>query len=455
MSENPQLSRLAGRLAGELCLPGSSGYERATTPRNATARQEPAAVAVVAGPEDVAACVRFAADAGLRVTMQATGHGAAGSRGTDTLLVDTHRLSSVEVDAERRVARVGAGVPWRALQEAAAPHGLLGLSGTAPDVGVAGYTFYGGIGWLTRPYGLASASLRAVDFVDGRGDRRRADAENESEALWAFRGGGGVGFATAVELDLFPVEELTAGYALWPAEHAEGVFSAWGEAVTGWGPSLSTTVSVLHLPDTPDAPGGLGGRPVAYLGAATVDPDQARSVEELLDGLPPAAGNTFGPCSAGRLSGIHLDPPAPTPALGEGRWLMAGAGSRAAGILTACGTGPDSPLQEVEMRHVALGNPDGGGVPGALTAPPEDFMLHAVGAVTDDASRAAVEQGHRTLLHAARPVDTGRSVASFQDGRTSAPDALDKAARERLGGIVAAYDPGRVFAVPRPLTRSP
>lgn len=453
MSVSSQLSSLESRLNGELCLPGSQGYDRATTPNNTTAQQEPAAVAAVADAEDVFACVRFAASNGLRVAMQATGHGAAGVVGTDTLLVDTSRLDDIEVDADRRVARVGAGVSWGALHDVSAPRGLLGLSGSAPDVGVAGYTFYGGIGWMVRPHGLASASLRAVEFVDGNGERRRADAEQEQEALWAFRGGGGVGLATAVEFDLFPFDHLMAGYILWPAEHAREVFSAWGEAVTGWGPALSSDVSVLHLPDTPDAPGGLGGQPVVYLGAATVDPEQARDVEELLEGLPPSAISTFGPCDATRLASIHLDPPVATPGLGEGRWLTADAGTHAADILTACGTGLDSPLEELELRHVALGNP--GDAPGALTVPSGDFLLHAVGGAPDDESREAVEEGIRTVLDAARPVDTGYSDAAFRDGRTSAPDALDAASRDRLRGIETTYDPDRVFAIPRPLTRNP
>lgn len=455
MSAPLRFSRLKGRLDGELCLPGSQEYDRATTPNNTTARQEPAAVAVVGSAEDVAACVRYAVEAGLHVTVQATGHGAAGRVGADTLLVDTHRLDGVAVDAERRVARVGSGVPWRALQEAAWQHGLLGLSGTAPGVGVAGYTFYGGVGWLTRPHGFASASLRSVDFVDGTGERRRADEEHEPEALWAFRGGGGVTIATAVELDLFPVESLTAGYVIWPAGRAEEVFSAWGEATARWGSALSTAVSVLRLPDTPDAPGNLGGQPVAYLGAATVDPDQARDIEELLGGLPSPAANTLGSCDANRLSGIHLDPPVPVPALGEGRWLTKEAGARAAQILTAPGTGPDSPLVLAELRHVGLEDGGGSGVPGALTAPPGDFLLQAVGDTPDKESRSAVEEGHNTLLGAARTVDTGRRAAAFRVGRTSAPDALDVASRARLREVEAIYDPGQVFSVPRPLAGRP
>ena len=89
-----------------------------------------------------------------------------------------------------------------------------------------------------------------------------------------------------------------------------------------------------------------------------------------------------------------------------------------------------------------------------MTAPPGDFLLHAVGDAPDDQSRAAIEEGQRTLLDTARPVDIGRSEASFQDGRTSAPDALDATSRDRPREIEATYDPGQVFAIPKSLTKS-
>lgn len=86
MSAAPRLSRLERLLDGELCLSGSRGYDRATTPKNKTAHQEPAAVAVVESAEDVTACVRSASEIGLRVTMQAIGHGAADTRRDDLRL---------------------------------------------------------------------------------------------------------------------------------------------------------------------------------------------------------------------------------------------------------------------------------------------------------------------------------------------------------------------------------
>lgn len=133
MSAAPSVSRLADRMDGEMCMPGSPGYDRATTPNNSTTRQEPAAVAVVEGADDVSACVLYSAEADLRVTMQATGHGAAGDLGADTLLVDTHRLDEIEVGAGaprtrwRPLRATGSAelwrpTPWTSLQPPPSPH---------------------------------------------------------------------------------------------------------------------------------------------------------------------------------------------------------------------------------------------------------------------------------------------------------------------------------------------
>lgn len=154
----------------------------------------------------------------LTVVPQATGHGAGAPAHDGVVLFDTSRLTDVSIDPESRVAVVGAGATWSAVNAAAERHGLLGLAGSAPSVSVSGYTFGGGIGWLVRPHGLASGSLLAVHYVDGIGHYRTAaddaDDDVDREAMWAFRGSGGVGIAHTVEFDLFPAPDLHAGAML-------------------------------------------------------------------------------------------------------------------------------------------------------------------------------------------------------------------------------------------------
>lgn len=444
------VDNLAGALGSALRRPGDRGYDEATRPRNATAEQHPVAVVAATGIDDVRRAVHAAADAGLAVAVQATGHGAGGTLGDDVLLIDSTGMGVITVDPSARTARVGAGAVWADVNAAAAPHGLLGLAGTAPDVGVVGYTLAGGVGWLTRPHGLASASLRRVEFVDGEGEPQVADEQQNSEALWAFRGAGGVGIVTAVEIDLVKVEDLWAGYQLWPIDQAEAVVAAWGAALEEIDETLTSAIGFLMAPDAPTVPEALRGHRVVHLSAASVSGEAGLApLERALRAAPEPAIDTTGPCDAKRLAGIHLDPPAAVPAVGDGRWLTAATPRHALNILGAHGRGDRAPLAEMEIRHTATAV--GSDADGAMTGPPGPFLLHVVGPAPTATDRPAVEQAIDVVRDAAEPVDTGRAAASFRDGQTTAPGALGPEASQRLQALRRGYDPHGRIRRPRPV----
>ena len=430
---------LPQRSRGTLVVPGDAAYQAATTPRNATAHQAPGVVVLASTAEHVADAVIAAAETGMTVTPQATGHGAAGDLDSRTVLIDTSKLDAVAIDPDRRTARVGAGATFGRIDEAAFRHGLLAPGGTAPDVAVAGYTALGGVGWLTRPHGLASASLLAVEVVDGSGRRIRPGDDRYDEVLWSWRGGGGAGIAVSMELALHPAADLRAGYLLWPAEDAETVMTGWGRAVRDFHPALTTAVGLLDAPDAPTVPERLRGHPVVHLSAATVVGAAGEdSLRRFLATMPTPAIDTVGPCDADRLATIHLDPPAPVPALGEGRWLTEAAADRVHAILTAAGIGADSPLGEVEMRHIAS---PASAVPGAVTTCPGPLVLHATGGVPDADARDRVRRALGAVVSAAAAADSGFGSTAFRDGRSEAPDALPQQVAQRVAAIRRAVDP--------------
>lgn len=445
MNGSAALDLFRSQMPGKVSEPGDDAYQRATSPRNTVAHQAPALVVTASDASDVAAAVRCASQAGLSAVVQASGHGAAPDLGNDNVLVDTSHLDAIEIDARQRVVRAGAGATFGQINQRAYEHGLLAPAGTAPDVAVVGYTVFGGVGWLTRPHGMASASLLSVDVVDGSGRSFTATDREYEDVLWAYRGGGGVGIATAVEMRLYDAADLWGGYVLWPVDDARTVLTAWGRGLTSLHPSLTSAIGLLHAPDAPTIPESLRGSVVVHLSAASVAGASAgRSLEALLDQLPEPAMNTLGRCDATRLAGIHLDPPAAVPGYGEGRWLTIAAAEHAFDILAAAGTDPGSALNEVELRHLAAPRSD---VPGAETSCPGEILLHATGEGTDAAARNRTQEALDRVLAAARPFDTGHSAASFRDGHGSAPDGLAPAARERLAAIRQNVDPSGVIAV--------
>src|SRR6476646_7496100 len=185
----------------------------------------PAAVALPRDVSDVIAAVDYARANGLRVAPQATGHNAdAHGALDDTLLVDVRELQEVSIDARARRVRVGAGVKWQRVSPLLSEHGLAGLHGSSPDVGVAGYSLGGGMGWLARTHGLQTNSLTAIELVTPDGELVRTDADNDPELFWALRGGGGnFGIVTALEFRLYPITEVYAGFMIWDWSEAARV----------------------------------------------------------------------------------------------------------------------------------------------------------------------------------------------------------------------------------------
>ena len=238
-------------------------WDQARSAWNLSVDQQPAAIGIPRTTEEVLALVRFAGERGMRVAPQATGHGAAclGSL-EDSLLLRTTKMRSVRVDPRSRAAWAQAGALWTDVTALAGGHGLAALAGSAPDVGVIGYTLGGGLSWLGRRYGLAANSIARAEVVTGDGRLLHVDADREPELFWALRGGGGsYGVVTALEFDLYPVSAVYAGAMLWPtAARRRGPR---GLELTGWPRSPDEVTSVgrlLRIPPMPDLPPALSGR---------------------------------------------------------------------------------------------------------------------------------------------------------------------------------------------------
>lgn len=172
---------------GPVHLPGQNAYDELRRSLNPAVDARPALVAEAYGAADVRAALLAARAHGVPFAVQSTGHGthAAGDGG---VLVRTSPMVSVLVDPVRRTARVGPGARWSAVLAAAAPFGLAPLSGSAPSVGVTGYTLGGGLGWLARKHGFAADSVVRADVLLADGRHVTASAGSHPELFWALRG---------------------------------------------------------------------------------------------------------------------------------------------------------------------------------------------------------------------------------------------------------------------------
>src|SRR4051794_12737897 len=344
------LDTLRELCGGAVCLPGDDGYDAARSGFNLALDQRPAAVAYPATAEEVAALVRCARAAGLRVAAQSTGHNA-GPLGdlSETLLLKTSGMHGVEIDRERRVARAGAGVLWGDVVEAAAPHGLVALHGSSPTVGVAGYSLGGGMGWLARSHGLQANSLTAIELVTAEGEWVRTDADHDPELFWALRGGGGnFGIVTALEFRLYEITEIHAGFMVWDWSEAARVLPVYARWAVDAPDHVTTSFRIMQLPPLPEIPEPIRGRSIVIIdGAVQGDP----AVLEPLRALGPEI-DTFATIPAPALVRLHQDPEEPMPFTSETALIDELPQAAIDMRIRMAGPKSGSPLAGVELRQI-------------------------------------------------------------------------------------------------------
>ena len=421
-------------------------WDAARVPWNIAVDQRPEVIAVASSADDIVAAVRFARDNGLDVRVQGTGHGACGDL-EGAILIDTSSLTGVEIDAERRIARVEAGALWSDVAGPAAEHGLAGLWGSSGGVGVVGYTLGGGMGLLGRRHGFAADSVLAVELVTADGEHRRVDRESDPELFWALRGGGGnFGAVTALEFRLHAIDEVYAGNLFWPLEQAREVllaYSAWTETAPD---TVTSSIRLLRLPPIPVVPEPLRGRSFVSIVAGVIgDEAVGAAVIAPLRAIAPPYLDTFAPMPAAGLAEVAGDPLDPVPSMST-HALIDGLPSEAVDALLAV-AGPDTetPLLQVELRQLgaALSSPapDGGAI-GALDA---GFALFAVGLPMAPGHAEAIAASLAGVQRAMAPWSTPRRYYNFTDTEVNGASLHAPDAHTRLAGVRRRLDPNGLF----------
>ena len=448
------LDALGVRLDGDLVRPGDPEWDFARQAWHLAVDQRPAAVVRTASVQDVIETVDAARHLGLRVAPQGTGHNAAPLGPLDeTILLKTSAMRGVSINPATRIARVEAGALWMDVVPVAYEHGLTALSGSAPDVGVVGYTLGGGLSWHGRSLGLAANHVTAIEVVTADGLHRRVDADHDPELFWALRGGGGsFAIVTALEFRLFEFTSVQAGVLFFPIERAGEVLHAWREWVQTVPDEVTSVGRMLRFPPLPDLPPFLSGQSFVVV-EATMRVSQADADELLapLRAMGPAI-DTFRETPTSELGQLHMDPPGPVPAAGDGMLLTGLPYEAVEATLAACGPAVDSPLLSMEFRHLggALtpGAPDGGAVSGIDGA----FAVFAVGITPTPEAGVAVRAAVDAVQTRLAPWSTGHVYLNFAERHKAGTALFGADTYHRLQQVKSTYDPADLIRSNHPVT---
>lgn len=465
---------LAKGLDGTLVRPGDRDYDAARTlfnPRFDAVR--PAGVAYCARPEDVQSCLAFARRHGVPVAVRSGGHSYAGWSSGPGLVVDVQRMASVSLSGG--TATIGAGAKLIDVYGRLTARGRTVPAGSCPTVGVAGLVLGGGIGVVSRAYGVTSDSLTGARIVTADGRTREVDATRDPDLFWALRGGGNAQFGVVTELRMrtHAAPECTTFFLRWPWSRAAAVVREWQR----WAPTAPDGIwANLHLA----AP--VGGRPgsVRVGGLALTG---RRDLENRLDRLAGAIGaapasesirtrpfmdamKVMGGVSGWSIAQAHQKGSLPgrTP---QGRVARESYAARSDFYTRPV---PAAGVKALIARVEQLARLTGGGAgsialdamggaanrvrPGGTAFVHRDALFLAQYIVSwPDRAPAATVARHRAWLDATydvmRPWASGRAYQNYTDpALRDWRRAYYGANIDRLVKVKAAYDPGRLFRHP-------
>jgi hypothetical protein len=251
-------------LRGELIRPGDVEYDAARRVHNGMIDRYPRLIARCRDVADVMTALAFGRAHGLTVAVRSGGHSAAGL-GTvdDGLVIDLSPMKGITVDPIARTVHVESGCTWGDVDHATHAFGMATPSGFVSTTGVGGLTLGGGIGHLSRAYGLTIDSLLAADLVLADGSAVTASPDEHPDLFWAIRGGGGnFGIVTSFLFRLHPVDTVYAGPMIWPISRAAELLRWYRDFIPQAPEDLSGFFAFLNVPPGPPFPEALWTRTV-------------------------------------------------------------------------------------------------------------------------------------------------------------------------------------------------
>jgi FAD/FMN-containing dehydrogenase len=451
-----QLNALDSRIDGRLVLAGDDGWEDAVLVWNGMVAKLPALVVQPASARDVATAVGFARDHGLSLSIKGGGHNIAGtSIAEGGLTLDMSRMCDVTVDPDARLAHVGPGCLLKDVDRATQEHGLATVLGFVSEVGVAGLTLGGGLGYLARRFGWTVDNLEEVEIVTADGEIRVANRDRSADLFWAIRGAGAnLGVVTRFTFRLHEVGPIVyGGLIAWPFERAEEILRAY-RTITSEAPrELAVWMILLHAPPLPFVPEEWHGRKscamvVCYSGdldktEAVLAPIRALGdpVVEVLQPWPYVQQQSF--LDDGEPKGPHYD--MKTEYVAE---LSEGLLAAVRDVFAEC------PIPDGQVGFLHLGGAlnERDGDDGAVGNRDARFAMGVIGMwEPDDPNADAFGQWIRDGWARVRPFSTGRTYVNFQtaDEGEERIRATYGANFDRLAEIKKAWDPDNLFRANR------
>jgi hypothetical protein len=439
------LEQLRAQLDGRVIEPGDADYDQARTVFSGAIDRRPAAIVLPANSSEVAQVVSVARESGVELAVRSGGHSSAGHSVVDGgIVVDLAAMRDLDIDPGSRTARAQTGLTAGEYTSAAGEHGLATGFGDAASVGLGGLTLGGGVGYLSRLYGLTIDDVLGAEIVTADGQILEIDAESHPDLFWAIRGGGGnFGVVTQLRFRLHEVDNVVGGMLMLPATpEVVRTFVAQAEAAPD---ELSAIANVMPAPPMPFVPAEQQGKLVVmgmlcYAGS----PDEAQPVIDSFRSLAEPVADMVRPIPYPEIYPPDVEDFHPT-VVGRSLFVDTVEADTAELVVDRLASS-DATTRVTQLRVL------GGAiarVPAEATAfahRSSRIMTHVAAFYDGPDDKAAREAWVEELAAELRQSDAGAYVNFLSDeGEDRVRAAYPGATWERLAKVKAEYDPTNFF----------
>lgn len=262
------VKEINSKIEGKIITPQDVDYDETRKIWNAMIDRRPAVIIQCKNANDVSLAIQFARESNLEISIRGAGHNIAGNSLCDNgLLIDLSLMKGVTIYPEQKIAHVEPGCTLADFDAAAQEHGLATPVGINSTTGIAGLTLGGGVGWLTKKYGLTIDNLLSVELVTADGRKLKASETENSDLFWAVRGGGGnFGVVTLFDFKLHKVgPEVFTGFLVFPLDQAKQVLKHYKQFTSNVPDELCVITVCRHAPPLPFLPENVHGQKVIIL----------------------------------------------------------------------------------------------------------------------------------------------------------------------------------------------
>ncbi|MED4076262.1 FAD-binding oxidoreductase [Lysinibacillus fusiformis] len=222
------------KLTGRIVTPEDPNYEQARTNNNLNNSKYPSLIVFCQRTKDVVNAIKWARENNEPFRVRSGRHSYENfSLLNKGLVIDISDMNNIAINLQDMSVKIEAGANLGKVYRELWEKGVTIPAGTESSVGVVGLTLGGGIGMLSRLFGLTCDNLLEIEIVIASGQDGakmiQANRQHNNDLFWASCGGGGgnFGIVTSLTFKLHAISEVSLFSITWGWSDFELAFDTW------------------------------------------------------------------------------------------------------------------------------------------------------------------------------------------------------------------------------------